>query len=141
MDDTVLTPEQVAQILQMHPFTVLKFIKQGRLKASKLGRVYRIRRSDVDFFLNEQAGESEAAMLRRQDKAQNQEKKKKAEPQAKKAAGAMDAVNKVEKSSKKPHKNPTRPEPTFEEEKVTGKLERITENDIDHYIIELKHQT
>lgn len=52
--DEILTSEQVAQILQIHPFTVLKFIKQGKLKASKLGRVYRIRRSDVEKFLDSQ---------------------------------------------------------------------------------------
>ncbi|MFC1747990.1 helix-turn-helix domain-containing protein [Pseudomonadota bacterium] len=51
MEEDILTSEQVAQILQVHPFTVLKFIKQGKLRASKLGRVYRIRRSDVDAFL------------------------------------------------------------------------------------------
>jgi excisionase family DNA binding protein len=58
MEETILTVEQVAQILQVHPFTVLKFIKQGKLKASKLGRVYRIRRSDVDSFLDSLAQES-----------------------------------------------------------------------------------
>ena len=46
-----MTPDQVAQILEVHPFTVLKFIKQGRLKASKLGRVYRIREGDLEEFL------------------------------------------------------------------------------------------
>jgi|WetSurMetagenome_2_1015567.scaffolds.fasta_scaffold779722_1 excisionase family DNA binding protein len=56
MEETILTVDQVAQILQVHPFTVLKFIKQGRLKAAKLGRVYRIKRSDVDAFLEEQSG-------------------------------------------------------------------------------------
>ena len=54
MDEKILTPDQVAQILQVHPFTVLKFIKQGKLRASKLGRVYRIRQSDVGKFLDEQ---------------------------------------------------------------------------------------
>jgi excisionase family DNA binding protein len=54
MEETILTVEQVAQILQVHPFTVLKFIKQGKLKAAKLGRVYRIRRSEVDRFLDAQ---------------------------------------------------------------------------------------
>lgn len=54
MDEKILTPDQVAQILQVHPFTVLKFIKQGKLRASKLGRVYRIRQSDVMKFLDEQ---------------------------------------------------------------------------------------
>lgn len=54
MEETILTPDQVAKILQVHPFTVLKFIKQGKLKASKLGRVYRIRSAAVDEFLDEQ---------------------------------------------------------------------------------------
>lgn len=54
MEEKILTPEQVALTLQVHPFTVLKFIKQGKLRASKLGRVYRIRESDVELFLDEQ---------------------------------------------------------------------------------------
>ena len=57
--DEILTSEQVAQILQIHPFTVLKFIKQGKLKASKLGRVYRIRRSDVERLLDQTGQQSE----------------------------------------------------------------------------------
>lgn len=60
MQERILTPEQVSQILQVHPFTVLKFIKQGRLKASKLGRVYRIRESDVDMFLDESSGSTKS---------------------------------------------------------------------------------
>lgn len=59
MDEKILTADQVAQILQVHPFTVLKFIKLGKLRASKLGRVYRIRQSDVMKFLDE--GEAAAA--------------------------------------------------------------------------------
>ncbi len=53
--EEILTPEQVSQLLQIHPFTVLKFIRQGKLKASKLGRMYRVRRGDVDKFLDNQA--------------------------------------------------------------------------------------
>ena len=45
------TTEQVANILQVHPFTILKFIKSGKLKGIKLGRVYRIKESDVQEFL------------------------------------------------------------------------------------------
>jgi len=55
MEETILTVDQVARILQVHPFTVLKFIKQGKLRAARLGRVYRVRRSDVDRFLDAQA--------------------------------------------------------------------------------------
>lgn len=56
MEDSILTVEQVAHILQVHPFTVLKFIKQGKLNAAKLGRVYRIRRTEVESFLDQQMG-------------------------------------------------------------------------------------
>ncbi len=57
MQERILTPEQVAEIIQVHQFTVLKFIKQGRLIASKIGRVYRIRESDLDHFLDQAAGQ------------------------------------------------------------------------------------
>ena len=68
MEEKILTPDQVAQKLQVHPFTVLKFIKQGKLKASKLGRVYRIRGSDVDQFLDDQLTRQEERAARTQAK-------------------------------------------------------------------------
>lgn len=49
MAPTIYTTEQVADLLQIHPLTVLKYIKLGKLKAIKLGRVYRI----TDVFLQE----------------------------------------------------------------------------------------
>ena len=52
MKDPVLTVEGAADILQLHPFTVLKLIKKGKLKASRIGRVYRIRESAIDSFLD-----------------------------------------------------------------------------------------
>lgn len=51
MIEKYLTTEQVSNILQVHPFTILKFIREGRLKGIKLGRVYRIKESDVHEFL------------------------------------------------------------------------------------------
>lgn len=53
MNDPILTVEQVAEMLQIHHFTVLNYIKQGKIRASQLGRVYRVRQSAVDDFLNE----------------------------------------------------------------------------------------
>lgn len=50
-----MTTEQVAGILQVHPFTILKFIKGGKLKGIKLGRVYRIKQSEVESFLEERS--------------------------------------------------------------------------------------
>jgi excisionase family DNA binding protein len=46
-----LTSEQVAKKLQVHPFTVLKYLKSGKLKGVKIGRMYRIKESDVEKFL------------------------------------------------------------------------------------------
>lgn len=53
MEDKYFTTEQVANILQVHPFTILKFINQGKLKGIKLGRMYRLKESDVEKFLEE----------------------------------------------------------------------------------------
>jgi excisionase family DNA binding protein len=53
MIEKYLTTEQVANILQVHPLTILKFIKQGKLKGVKIGRVYRIQEADVKQFLEE----------------------------------------------------------------------------------------
>ncbi len=52
MIENFLTTEQVAKILQVHPFTILKFLKLGKLRGVKLGRVYRIKESDVQAFLD-----------------------------------------------------------------------------------------
>lgn len=53
MKDLVITVEEAAKLLHLHPFTVLKLIKAKRLKAVKIGRVYRIRESALDTFLDE----------------------------------------------------------------------------------------
>ncbi len=53
--DKLLTSEQVSKILQVHTFTVLKYLKAGKLKGIKLGRVWRIRERDVERFLEERS--------------------------------------------------------------------------------------
>jgi excisionase family DNA binding protein len=55
MNDIFLTTAQVAEMLQVHPLTVLKYMKEGKLKGVKLGRVYRIKKEDVFIFIDEQA--------------------------------------------------------------------------------------
>lgn len=52
MNDPVLTVDDAAKVLQLHPFTVLKLIRGGKLKASKIGRVYRVRESAINNFLD-----------------------------------------------------------------------------------------
>lgn len=47
----ILTPQQVAEYLQLDESTVYRYIREGRLMASKLGRQYRIPRENVDLLL------------------------------------------------------------------------------------------
>ena len=51
------TVERAAELLQLHPKTVLRLIREGRLRATKIGKSYRILRSDLEAF----AGGSSAA--------------------------------------------------------------------------------
>jgi len=46
-----LTVKQVAAYLQLHKLTVYRYIRDGQLPASRVGKAYRIRRADLDAFL------------------------------------------------------------------------------------------
>lgn len=45
------TVEQVADLLQIHWQTVLNYIKNGKLKALRLGKGYRVTKEDLDIFI------------------------------------------------------------------------------------------
>lgn len=47
----IMTPEQVADYLQLNTDTVYRLIRQNRLAASQIGRTYRIPKEDVETFL------------------------------------------------------------------------------------------
>ncbi len=130
--EEILTAEQVAHILQVHPFTVLKFIKQGKLKASKLGRVYRIRKSDVDSFLDEQAEKTTEnhAAKNKKNQQKEPEMKKATPPEKKGERGQGKTESKFEKTEKEEKEKP----------KVNNEQKASTRDidDIDHYVLELK---
>ncbi len=48
MSEEVYTVEQFAQRLKLHPKTVLRFIRDGRLRAVKVGKSYRILRTEME---------------------------------------------------------------------------------------------
>jgi len=48
-----LTPQEVAEILNINYQTVLKYIKEGKLKAMSLNKGYRIKEEDLDKFIEE----------------------------------------------------------------------------------------
>jgi len=47
----IFTPEQAAQYLQVDKETIYRYIRQGKLVASKLGRTYRITLRNIDLLL------------------------------------------------------------------------------------------
>jgi len=47
----LLTPEQVAEVLQIHVLTVYNYIRQGKLSAIRLGRSYRIMPEDLNHLI------------------------------------------------------------------------------------------
>lgn len=51
------TIEQVAEMLQVVYLTVYRWIQDGKLKAVKAGKQYRIRQSDLDKFLESKENE------------------------------------------------------------------------------------
>jgi excisionase family DNA binding protein len=50
MSSIFLTAEQVAERLSLHPKTVRRFIREGRIKATRIGKAYRILDSDLAEF-------------------------------------------------------------------------------------------
>jgi len=47
----VLTPEQAAEYLQVNRETIYRYIRQGKLVASKLGRTYRVPKRSLELLL------------------------------------------------------------------------------------------
>jgi excisionase family DNA binding protein len=46
-----MTPDQAADYLQVNRETIYRYIREGKLLASKLGRSYRIPRANLDLLL------------------------------------------------------------------------------------------
>lgn len=47
----VMTVDQVAAYLQLNRLTVYRYVREGKIPAARIGKVYRILRADVDRFL------------------------------------------------------------------------------------------
>ena len=48
----MLSVKQVAEMLSLTPRTIYKYIKSGKLKAYKIGYVWRIYEQDLEEFIN-----------------------------------------------------------------------------------------
>ncbi len=51
VDGTVLTVEEVAKALRVNTKTVYGLVKRGQLRAFRVGRALRCRRSEIDRFI------------------------------------------------------------------------------------------
>lgn len=48
---TVLTLKEIAERLKLHPNTLRRYIKEGKLPAMKFGRVWRVEEEDLKEFM------------------------------------------------------------------------------------------
>src|SRR5262245_38855219 len=55
----IMTPEQVAQYLQLNTDTVYRLIRQHKLAAARIGRTYRIPKEDLESFLKAHSNRSQ----------------------------------------------------------------------------------
>ena len=51
MNETYYSVEQVAQMLHMHPKTIQRYIREGRLRAAKIGKSWHISGHDLSSFV------------------------------------------------------------------------------------------
>jgi len=58
-EDITLTPEEVARYLRVNPRTVYRGLKQGQIPGIKIGRLWRIRKEDLDRLATSQRKEEE----------------------------------------------------------------------------------
>ena len=62
--EKILTPEEAAEALSVSVFTIKKWLRAGKLKGVKAGRVWRIREKDLIEFLEESQKRLEEKMKR-----------------------------------------------------------------------------
>lgn len=60
MNDKLLTPEQAAEILTVAPKTIREWLKSGKLSGVKVGRLWRIKESDLQCLLLDAENNGEA---------------------------------------------------------------------------------
>jgi excisionase family DNA binding protein len=57
----VMTVDQVAEYLQLNRLTVYRYIREGKIPAAKIGKLYRVLKADVDLFLESRKVPAQAA--------------------------------------------------------------------------------
>lgn len=60
---TYYSPEEIAEHYNLKPGTVRKWIRDGNLKAVKLGHLWRVKEEDLNEFINQDKKESAQRMF------------------------------------------------------------------------------
>ena len=60
-----LTPGEVAKILKLHPFTVTRLAREGKIPAFKVGGVWRMERSKFERWIQRQTNGKSKRLSRR----------------------------------------------------------------------------
>jgi excisionase family DNA binding protein len=68
-DQRLLTPEQVADRLQISRVTVMDYLRKGRLKGHRVGKFWRIKEEDLEAFLEGEPTEEDRADAKALDEA------------------------------------------------------------------------
>ncbi len=71
-EEALLTVREVAQRLRVHPITVRRHIKAGRLRAVRIGRAVRVREADLAVLLRQDHDASPSAEWERRRRAAQQ---------------------------------------------------------------------
>jgi excisionase family DNA binding protein len=65
---SLLTVNEVAEILRMHSVTVYRFVKRGVIPGFKVGNTWRISKASLDRWLSEDRSQQKATRPARQQK-------------------------------------------------------------------------
>jgi excisionase family DNA binding protein len=60
MEEKYFTVEQISEMLKMHPKTIQRYIREGKLRATKLGKSWRVSGHDLSQFYENVEGAEEA---------------------------------------------------------------------------------
>jgi excisionase family DNA binding protein len=70
--DPLLTPEQVAERLHISRLTIGNWLRSGKLKGVKVGRLWRVRESDLETFLQGGVSNMDTVEKAREDRLRKQ---------------------------------------------------------------------
>ncbi|WP_367568416.1 helix-turn-helix domain-containing protein [Lacrimispora sp.] len=69
MQEKYYTVEQVSKMLDIHPKTIQRYIREGKLRANKIGKSWRITGHDLSIFAENNDSRNHDVMEQPQDKA------------------------------------------------------------------------